>query len=150
MATLLENLSSLAAGRGHLRTRTGPRDSDMRAARVCYNHLAGARAVQLYDSLSSRGALTVTEAGIGLTDAGAALMETMGLDLATLHSARPPLCRECLDWSERRTHLGGRLGRALLTQMEALNWLRRDAGSRVVRFTPPGLRAFDAAFPPLR
>ena len=147
VVAVLEGLTSLAANTGHLRTRTGPRDPDMRAARVCYNHLAGARAVQLYRHLSASGALTVTEAGITLTPSGEAAMSAFGIDLPALRAKRAPLCRECLDWSERRSHLGGSLGRALLARMETLGWLRRHPGSRVITFTPPGSRAFDERFP---
>ena len=146
VVSVLEGLTSLAAHNGHLRTRTGPRDPDMRTARVCYNHLAGARAVQLYRHLSSSGALKVTEAGITLTDRGEPAMVDFGIDLAALRARRAPLCRECLDWSERRSHLGGGLGRALLARMETLGWLRRQAGSRIVTFTPTGQRAFDRQF----
>jgi len=148
VAGMLEQLTVLAAGAGHLRTRPGPRDPDMRAARVCYNHLAGARAVQLYDCLRRTGALAIGADGITLTDAGSSAMEALGIDVGALRAARAPLCRECLDWSERRTHLAGSLGRALFTAMETRGWLKRIDGSRTVRFTRAGGAAFDAAFPP--
>lgn len=147
VVSVLEGLTSLAAETGHLRTRTGPRDPDMREARVCYSHLAGARAVRLYASLCTSGALTVDESGITLTAAGERRIGEFGIDLPALRARRAPLCRECLDWSERRTHLGGSLGRALLTRMEGLGWLARVPQSRTVRFTPAGERAFEAAFP---
>ncbi len=148
VAATLEALDGFAAGAGDLRTRTGPRDAELRSARVCYNHLAGARAVELYESLCRRGALTVGADGIALTPPGEALMEDFGIDVAALRKGRAPLCRECLDWSERRTHLAGSLGRALFSAMEERRWLRRVEGSRTVRFTPPGLAAFARAFPP--
>ncbi|MEM0906718.1 MAG: winged helix-turn-helix domain-containing protein [Pseudomonadota bacterium] len=147
VAHLLEGMTSLAASAGHMRTRTGPRDPDMREARVCYHHLAGARAVQLYDSLCARAALTVGSGGITLTQSGSALMEDLGVDLAALKASRAPLCRECLDWSERRTHLGGSLGRALFSVMVEKGWMSRLKDSRTVRFSPTGARAFDAYFP---
>ncbi|MGB3407412.1 MAG: hypothetical protein WBA67_07945, partial [Jannaschia sp.] len=62
-------------------------------------------------------------------------------------TGRAPLCRDCLDWSERRSHLAGRLGRAILLAMEDHGWVQRDATSRAVRFTRSGAAAFDAAFP---
>lgn len=147
VVSALESLTSLAAQTGHLRTRTGPRDPDMRHARVCYSHLAGARAVELYANLCATGALTVDAGGIVLTPAGTARMDAFGIDLAALRARRTPLCRECLDWSERRSHLGGSLGRALFGRMADLGWLRRVEGSRVVHFSGEGLRAFMAAFP---
>ncbi|MEM7692818.1 MAG: metalloregulator ArsR/SmtB family transcription factor [Pseudomonadota bacterium] len=143
VADLLERLTGLAAASGHLRTRTGPRDPDMRLARVCYNHLAGQRAVALYGALCSDGLLTVDADGLALTDAGRARMVAFGVDVAGLEAQRGPLCKECLDWSERRSHLGGRLGRAVYTAMEARGWVTREAGSRTVRFSKAGARAFD-------
>ena len=60
---------------------------------------------------------------------------------------RRPLCRECLDWSERRSHLAGSLGRALLSRFEDSGWARREPGTRVVAFSPQGAAAFARAFP---
>ncbi|MBJ3777210.1 ArsR/SmtB family transcription factor [Acuticoccus mangrovi] len=146
VAGLLEGLAGLAAHRGHTRTRRGPRDAAMRHARVCYNHLAGDLAVQMFDSLVAEGALDLDH-GITLTPKGEAVMAGLGVDLATLRAGRPALVRECLDWSERRSHLGGSLGRALFGRFLELGWVRREEGSRVVRFTGEGLRRFNAAFP---
>jgi len=64
-----------------------------------------------------------------------------------LAAQRSPLCRECLDWSERRSHLAGSLGRALLSRVEDLGWARRVDGTRIVRFTPKGESAFRRKFP---
>ena len=144
VAGVLEGLMGLAA-RGPSRTRPGPRDAALREARVCYNHLAGARGVQMFESLKGRGFVTGTEE-LTLTGAGHAFVTGLGVDLAALDPRRVP-CRACLDWSERRTHLAGSLGRALLALFEGQGWLRRDAGSRAVLFAPRGRQAFDAAFP---
>ncbi len=138
----LEALMGVAAGAGHLRTRTGPRDDALRHARVCYNHLAGHRGTQMYDGLIGGGHLVN---GV-LTARGEALMGEIGVDLEALRAKRAPLCRECLDWSERRTHLAGSLGRALLSRFEGLGWAHREGDSRVVRFTDKGVAAFEAAF----
>jgi DNA-binding transcriptional ArsR family regulator len=126
----------------------GPRDPDLRAARVCYNHLAGDRGVQLYDSLIARHYLAETQAGLTLTEAGWAFGAGLGITPDQFAAARPPLCRACLDWSARRSHLGGRLGRAFLDAIETRGWARRVAGTRIIRLTPPGQGAFDRAFPP--
>ncbi|WP_126979386.1 ArsR/SmtB family transcription factor [Frigidibacter oleivorans] len=152
VAALIEALMRFAgagavAGPARPTRLPGPRDPALRQARVCYNHLAGTAGVQLYDSLLSRGFLTLSAEGPDLTDAGRAFVAGFGLDLPGLMAGRPPLCRDCLDWSARRSHLGGRLGRAFLSRMEAQGWLRRVEGSRAIRFTPPGARAFAAAFP---
>jgi DNA-binding transcriptional ArsR family regulator len=149
VAQALETLAGLAGGRAALSRRPGPNDPALRAARVCYDHLAGARGVQMLDSLSARGCLTLAGDAIALTAAGEAEMARLGIDLGSLHAARRPLCRTCLDWSERRSHLAGALGAALLARIDALGWIRRAPASRHVNFTAEGTRAFDAAFSPV-
>lgn len=125
----------------------GPRDPALREARLCYNHLAGALGVQAYQSLSARGFLAHRPDGLDLTPAGHAFCRQFGLTDQDLAPTRAPLCRDCLDWSERQSHLGGRLGRLLLARMETQDWLRRRDGSRALLLTPPGRRAFARAFP---
>jgi DNA-binding transcriptional ArsR family regulator len=142
VAQVLEGLMGLAAGAGHLRTRTGPKDLALRKARVCYNHLAGERGTDLYDRFVAMGYLAERDGALDLTPGGAAAIRDFGVDLDRLAQARAPLCRPCLDWSERRTHLAGSLGRAILARMETLAWVRRQPESRVVTFTPAGERAF--------
>ncbi len=139
---VLEALMGLAAGAGHLRTRTGPKDAALREARVCYSHLAGARGIALYQGLLRRGVLQAEGEVIRVTPAGSAFLCDFGIDLDALGRAKAPLCRSCLDWSARQTHLAGSVGRALLTRMQALGWCTRQEGSRVVTFTPAGATAF--------
>ncbi|WP_372570614.1 ArsR/SmtB family transcription factor [Ruegeria jejuensis] len=147
VAETLESLMGLAAGRGHLRTRTGPRDAALRKARVCYNHLAGERGVALYRSMIAEKLLVEADDDVSLTPKGEGFAEEFGIDMAALRSKRAPLCRPCLDWSAREHHLAGSFGRAMLTRMEALGWLTRQPHSRVIRFTTQGEAAFDARFP---
>jgi len=150
VAGVLEALLGLAASQGHLRTRTGPRDEAMRRARVCYNHLAGEAGIQMYDSMVHRDFLRMGPGGLTLTDAGRAFIIDLGIDIRMLDKGRSPLCRECLDWSERRSHLAGRLGRAFFQRVIETEWARREAGSRAVTFTAAGQAAFDASFPRVR
>lgn len=145
VARLIESMMALTQARTQA---FGPRDPDLRAARLCYNHLAGALGVQMYRSLSLRGFLTHAPGGLDLSPSGRAFCLSFGLAEHDLAPARAPLCRDCLDWSERQSHLGGRLGRLLLARMEALVWLHRREGSRALTVTPEGRRAFLAAFPP--
>lgn len=147
VAYVLEGLMGLAAGAGHLRKRTGPKDAELREARVCYNHLAGDMGTQMFDSLISRGHLVLQDANLVLTNSGVAFASDFEIDVATLQKARAPLCRECLDWSERRSHLAGSLGRAFLARFEDLSWARRDQRTRVVSFSRPGVEAFRRLFP---
>ena len=144
---LLEGLMGFAANRGFLRTRPGPRDPELRKARVCYNHLAGDFGVRMLDRLVADGNMMLDGDEIALTASGESRMAALGIDLAPLQAQRRPLCRTCLDWSERRSHLAGALGEALLTRFIEIGWAKREMGSRVIRFTPPGEKAFLAAFP---
>lgn len=147
VAHVLEALMGLAAAQGLRRVRPGPRDARMREARVCYHHLAGARGVQLHRSLISREFLTADATGLTLTGAGRDFVRDFGIDLDALEGRRAPLCRECLDWSERRSHLSGSLGRAFLARLEDLSWVTRDGASRAVVFSKAGAAAFDLSFP---
>lgn len=147
VAHVLEALMGLAAGAGHLRKRTGPRDEKLRKARVCYNHLAGDMGTRLYDSLREQGHLVIASDQITLTDAGGAFVADFGIDLEALRKAKVPLCRECLDWSERRPHLAGSLGRAFLRRFEVLSWAKRDQTSRAILFSSNGEAKFAQAFP---
>ncbi|MAC79413.1 MAG: transcriptional regulator [Rhodobacteraceae bacterium] len=146
VAATLEALMGLAAGAGHLRTRTGPRDPALREARVCYNHIAGTRGVQMFRTMRARGHFVVGPETLELSAAGAAFVRQLGIDLDALPKGRAPLCRECLDWSMRQSHLAGRLGRAMLTRFETQGWVRRVPDSRALRFSPEGQRRFDAIF----
>ncbi|MBQ0772189.1 winged helix-turn-helix domain-containing protein [Parasphingorhabdus sp.] len=149
VAGTIEALMGLAADSGHLRTRTGPRDEALRSARRCYNHLAGTAGVQVYESMVRRGYLTVDAADLSLSTAGRVFAENLGIDVVRLSKGRAPLCRECLDWSERKTHLAGSLGRALLDYMIADGWVKQDATSRAVSFTARGRTLFNDIFPVL-
>lgn len=147
VAETLEALMGLAAGTGHLRTRTGPREQALREARICYDHLAGDMGILLYDRLLAQGWLRDDPEFPVITDDGASRFTTLGLDIPALQNARRPLCRACLDWSERRSHLAGGLGQALLDMMLARGWARRLPDSRVIQFSPAGKTAFHRAFP---
>lgn len=147
MPQLLEHLSCLAAAQGHLRSRPGPRDPALRQCRVCYDHLAGRRAVQLFGFLRDNSLIMGDLHGDGaldLTRDGESFCVSLGIDLATLRATRRPICRPCLDWSERRTHLAGGLGAAFLERFIALGWIERSARSRAMRVTAKGESAFNS------
>lgn len=147
VAHVLEGLMGLAAGSGYLRKRTGPRDAELRQARVCYNHLAGDMGTQMFDSLVAQGHLVLDGEELKLTEAGAAFASEFEIDVEGLYKARAPICRECLDWSERRSHLAGSLGRAFLSRFENLAWAKRDQKTRVVTFSRIGAKEFSKLFP---
>jgi DNA-binding transcriptional ArsR family regulator len=147
VGALLESMMGLAAKRGMLRTRTGPKDADLRHARICYNHLAGDMGIRLFDSMIDQALLVEEEEVVELTDQGEAFILELGLDLAALKKQRRPLCKGCLDWSNRRTHLAGSLGQALLEHFYAQKWARREEGTRIIHFNDTGTKAFHTLFP---
>jgi DNA-binding transcriptional ArsR family regulator len=135
---VLEALMGLAARAGHLRTRPGPKDPALRRARVCYDHLAGDLGVELFDSLLGRRLLATAASGLDLTPRGERFMAAFGIDVEAVRSGRRPLCKPCLDWSARRSHLAGSLGAALLARCFDLGWAQREGGTRIVRFSRSG------------
>ena len=142
VGSVLESMMGLAAKRGLLRVQPGPKDAALRKARVCYNHLAGDMGVHLFETLSARGHLVERDETIDLSASGRRFAEGFGIDLEALSKSRRPLCKSCLDWSSRRTHLAGALGTALLDRFYALDWAKRVENSRVVAFSEDGERQF--------
>ena len=146
VAELMEALDGLAIRAGLQRTRPGPRDAAMRRARVCYDHLAGELGVAMLDGLMGAGVIADRDGTLSLTGDGEGFVRRFGLAPESLRASRRPLCKACLDWSERRSHLAGALGKALLDRIYDLGWARRVDGGRTVAFTAPGLAAFERAF----
>ncbi len=138
IADLLETLMSVAVRPGPARIRPGPRDADLRRARVCYDHLAGEEGLRLADGMVASGWLASPDQSFALMPEGRSALLARGIDMAALEGNRRPICRACLDWSERRPHLGGALGAALLRRFIDEGWLRRVDGSRALTITPTG------------
>ena len=107
-----------------------PRGADpaLGAARLCYDHLAGALGVAVADALLARRALAWRGDALEVTAGGRRWFARLAIDVATLERGRRPLTRPCLDWTERREHLGGALGAALASQLLERDWLRRERG----------------------
>jgi DNA-binding transcriptional ArsR family regulator len=122
----------------------------LRAARTCYDHLAGAVGVFLHDRLNALGWLTGAPAGTGddydLTEAGEKGLRTIGIDVAATRGLRRRFAYGCLDWSERRYHLGGALAAALLTTALKRKWVVPDLDSRALSITVLGRREMAARF----
>lgn len=142
VADIIEAISGLAAKRGLLRVHTGPKDEALRKARVCYNHLAGDLGVQMYDQMIAKHYLVEQGEGLGITPKGTAFIGDFGIDLSPLIQKKRPMCKSCLDWSSRRSHLAGSLGTAMLDRFFQLGWARRKDGSRIVHFTVAGEKEF--------
>ncbi len=145
VARLLESLMGVAFRSGAVRLASSPREPALRKARVCYDHLAGQLAVWALERMVSRR-IFVNARGFTLTRPGAAWFESLGISERELSTARRTLCRPCLDWGERRHHLAGALGAALLQRCFDRRWARREPDSRIVTFTPRGEREFRALF----
>lgn len=116
--------------------------SSLRLARTCYDHLAGAIAVDIYDVMVSDG--WITSDGASLTPAGQQQFQALGITLNA--KTRRKVCCGCLDWSERRFHLGGEAGAAFFAHCEQKGWLTRTPGFRDVTITASGKRAFKKLF----
>lgn len=140
VAEALESLMQLAARGGASPRPTfvpGPKDAGLRMARTCYDHLAGRLGVAIAEHLHADGAL-VFDGEIGhLTERGRAALARIGIAGAVSPSNRLH-CRRCLDWSERRFHLAGRLGALLCAHCLEHGWLLRRPGTRALQITPKG------------
>jgi DNA-binding transcriptional ArsR family regulator len=150
VAQMIESIMQVAsAPRPSL--SVGPRDIALRIARTCYDHLAGRLGVALADALVAGGYAELSnDAGV-VTDSGVSLLVRVGIDVDALMARRGKraarvLCRPCLDWSERRTHLAGAVGAALCAHSLAHGWIRRIPATRAVAITPNGERMFREEF----
>lgn len=148
VAGMLEAIMGVAAASGPKRVRPGPKDATMREARVCYDHLAGERAVAMFDGFVARDILVRDGEEISLGPRGPSFFEAVGIDAGAMAGQRRPACRACLDWSVRRTHLAGTLGAAIFDKIIGEKWARRETGARTVTFSPKGKMAFEKAFLP--
>jgi DNA-binding transcriptional ArsR family regulator len=137
LAGLIEHVATVA-GRPAAATslRTVGVAADLARARTCYDHLAGALGVQLFDAMIAAD-LLCAGSGLTVTAAGRSWFAELAGPEA-LHTGSRPLVRACLDWTERRTHLGGALGASLYQQLLARGWVLPRPGSRAVRLTADG------------
>lgn len=142
VAALLEALMVFSGDAANPPLRTGPRQPALRKARICYDHLAGEMGVAMFDRMRAAGWLRLDGTVHSVTDAGWQGLAAIGLAPDRLPRSNRPLCRACLDWSMRRDHLAGLVGKLILDRLFALSWARRLEGSRVVAFTAEGERRF--------
>jgi DNA-binding transcriptional ArsR family regulator len=119
---------------------------DLRAARSCYDHLAGRLGVAFADALTARRFMVLDTEGAQLTPSGLNFLEELGLEIHSLPRSRRMFCRPCLDWSERRYHLAGRLGALFLGFCLDRRWLERRSDTRALRITRFGARQFAEQF----
>jgi DNA-binding transcriptional ArsR family regulator len=142
VAGLLESLMGVAFRTGAVRLLPSLREPALRKARVCYDHLAGELGVLAYESMLRNRLLEMSLQDLRPSAIGIAWCQEAGIDTDVLSQQRRIYCRACMDWSERRYHLAGSLGAALLSRVCELGWARRDKTSRIIHFTPKGERRF--------
>jgi DNA-binding transcriptional ArsR family regulator len=153
IARMLESIMQVAAeleptGK---KLTIGPKDAALRRARTCYDHFAGQLGVAIADALIGQGHVELTgDAGI-LSETGIAHLAEIGMEVEPMLVQRTKrsgriLCRPCLDWSERRPHLGGLVGATICAHSMQHGWTRRLDGTRAVLVTPKGERAFRESF----
>ncbi len=137
IAAAIEALS-VAAPDEHLRRLKPGAEGEIRLARSCYDHLAGRLGVAVAGRLVAAQALMAGEEGFILTEAGRRLLAEIGLDPEVVAASRKPLARQCMDWTERRFHFSGALGKVLLGHFLTAGWLDRVRDSRVLAITAKG------------
>ncbi len=146
VAQMLEGIMAVAAQGPERHRPLSKADDAMRIARTCYDHFAGKLGVGLADNLIERGYLVLTPEAGEVTERGAAFLGDFGVDLATLRVKRRTLCRPCLDWTERRLHIGGAVGAALARRCFDLGWFTRSRDSRALGITPGGRSGLEEIF----
>lgn len=146
VAEMLEGIMAVAAHGPERHRPVSKADDAMRLARTCYDHVAGKIGVGLADNLIECGYLVLTPEAGEITESGAIFLADFGLDLDALRAKRRVLCRPCLDWTERRLHLGGTVGGALARRCFDLGWLARLRDSRALAITPAGRRGLAEKF----
>ena len=144
VAEMLEGIMAVVADAPPRHRPSSKLDDAMRTARTCYDHFAGKLGVGLTDALCAHGYVALSGEGGEVTESGVAFLEKFGVDLGAARSRRRIFCRPCLDWTERRPHIAGRLGAHLLDTMLAEGWVSRVAGDRSLRITDEGRAALVA------
>jgi DNA-binding transcriptional ArsR family regulator len=119
-----------------------PQARELSAARICYDHLAGRLSVALTDFFAAHEYIVLRHEVAEITPAGIRFLTEFGIDVAALSSGRLPFCRLCLDWTERRPHIAGAVGAALMNRCFDLRWTERMKHSPAVIVTASGRRGF--------
>ncbi len=147
VARMLESMKAVAAIEMPPRYQPrSARDEALRFARTCYDHLAGRVAVAIADALVANGYVVLNDDGGEVTRAGAAFLTDFGVQLEEPERRRRIFCRPCLDWSERRFHVAGRVGAEICRCCLQRRWFERAKDSRALRLTPEGAAGLSKSF----
>ncbi len=138
VARVLEALAVISAPPKVRNRRESEELEVLRAARTCYDHLAGQLGVAIGQALLNRGLLVPDGEEYRVTDSGLAWLTALGVTEADLHHGRRKMAAPCVDWSERRDHVGGAVGAAIAARLMTLGWVERVPHSRAVRLTAVG------------
>ncbi|MEK8216945.1 MULTISPECIES: ArsR/SmtB family transcription factor [unclassified Paenibacillus] len=146
VAQVMESLLSLAPPVPIKSLRQASEDKALRYARTCYDHLAGSIGVQLTNALLRAGILREDKEGFAVTEEGEDFFASFQIDVEQVKKKRRSFSHKCLDWSERRHHLAGALGSALLEKLLEVNWVQRLPNTRAIKITSEGKRGFKEVF----
>jgi DNA-binding transcriptional ArsR family regulator len=142
VAQMLEGIMTVAVTGPQRHRPPSKVDEQMARARTCYDHLAGELGVAIADAMVGRGYLALDEDAGELTAEGMKFLGGLGIDLHSPTRSRRVFCRPCLDWSERRPHVAGRVGAAIADLAFQQDWVRRRPQGRSVEITSAGHSAF--------
>jgi len=146
VAQMLESIMNVAlAGPPRFQPKSKV-DEHLRYARTCYDHIAGMLGVGLAERLTERGLVILGDEAGEVTAAGAEFLSGLGVDLSGARAKRRIFCRPCVDWTERRAHIGGAVGAALATRCFELKWIEHMRDSRALTVTPAGRRGLMEIF----
>jgi DNA-binding transcriptional ArsR family regulator len=138
VAHAIEALAALAPSAKEMAVAPPGQTPDLKYARTCYDHLAGRVAVDICAALKDKNYIKSVGADFEITNKGEKLFGGLGIEISELRQQRRAFARQCQDWSERKPHLAGALGAAMLESMFQRGWIARIRSSRIVRVTVIG------------
>jgi len=144
VADAIEAMANLVPAEQAMRKDMGAVPIDY--CRTCYDHLAGKVGVAIMENLVRQKLLVYRDKELDVTPKGVQWFAELGIDCGQIRQQRRAFAKSCLDWTERRHHLAGALGAALLEKMLEAHWLRRSSQSRAVVVTAKGRQALEAYF----
>ncbi|KEO79698.1 winged helix-turn-helix domain-containing protein [Paenibacillus polymyxa] len=146
VAQVMESFLSIAPPVPIKSFKQASENEAIRLARTCYDHVAGQLGVQLMNFFMQKGILSEDQDGLHITDQGETFFTDFQIDLTKTRQKRRSFSHKCLDWSERRHHLAGALGSAILDRLFELHWIERLPTTRAIRITAEGKRGFKEIF----